>query len=192
MYVRINNNALETKQYVKINTQPKNVLNVYTKTGPIYKYSYDVSGWGNCNVTCGGGTQTRTVQCKRKSGLNTITVDDIFCNYSGLQKPNTSQICNTQACAEKCQYHLDTSTGGTGTFWKINLYDQRIEIIVWDGYILYWLEFHYSNVTFINDTTAISNGYIYMRNSYKDVRSCETSLNKGNCNFYEVCRRVAA
>ena len=47
--------------------------------------SWTVAGWGSCNKSCGGGTQSRSVTCK--SGYS--------CTGT---KPATSQACNTQMC----------------------------------------------------------------------------------------------
>lgn len=59
----------------------------------ITTYSWSTGTFGTCSLTCGGGTQTRTVQCKDNSGN---VVSESFCTTS---KPSTSQACNTQACS---------------------------------------------------------------------------------------------
>ena len=56
-------------------------------------YSWQSGSWGSCSKSCGGGTQTRSVSCKRSDGQ---TVSASYCSGS---KPATSQSCNTQACA---------------------------------------------------------------------------------------------
>lgn len=55
-------------------------------------YSWTTSAYGSCSLTCGGGTQSRTVQCKRHDG--TVVAE----SYCGGIKPAVSQSCNTQAC----------------------------------------------------------------------------------------------
>lgn len=60
---------------------------------PNYTFSWDVGTYGTCSKTCGGGTQTRPVVCKRSDG---ITVEDLYC--VAIPKPATQQACNTQSC----------------------------------------------------------------------------------------------
>ncbi|XRB04552.1 TNFR-Cys domain-containing protein [Pycnococcus provasolii] len=60
---------------------------------PPVTYSYTTGSWSSCSASCGGGTQTRSVACKRSDGQS---VSDSYCSES---LPSTSQSCNTQACA---------------------------------------------------------------------------------------------
>ncbi|MCF7815915.1 MAG: hypothetical protein K9M10_02900 [Candidatus Pacebacteria bacterium] len=55
-------------------------------------YSWVSSSWGACSLSCGSGTQNRTVSCQRDDGL---VVDDSSCLGA---KPALSQSCNTQSC----------------------------------------------------------------------------------------------
>eukprot|EP00958_Prasinococcus_capsulatus_P023825 scaffold3619_cov328-Prasinococcus_capsulatus_cf.AAC.12 len=55
-------------------------------------YEWDEGSWGTCSETCGGGNQSRTVQCMSSLG---VAVSDSEC---GETKPASSQSCNTQAC----------------------------------------------------------------------------------------------
>jgi hypothetical protein len=62
-------------------------------------YSWEELGdWGTCSRTCGIGTQTETVRCKRSDGkINGVT--DIQCTNDGQgTKPSDNQLCNTQPC----------------------------------------------------------------------------------------------
>lgn len=57
-----------------------------------YTYSWDEGTWDACDATCGGGNQTRTVQCLRNDGQ---VADESACSET---KPDTTQQCNTQEC----------------------------------------------------------------------------------------------
>ena len=57
-----------------------------------YAYAWVSAEWNACSLSCGGGTQTRSVVCQRN---DQTTVADSFCTGT---KPITTQSCNTQAC----------------------------------------------------------------------------------------------
>ena len=63
-----------------------------------YKYVV-TSDWSRCSNDCGGGTQTRTVECQSSSGNS---VADSFCTDV---KPVTSLDCNIQPCI--CSEDID-------------------------------------------------------------------------------------
>ena len=67
-------------------------------TQPCYTYSWYYSSWSTCSVSCGGGTQTRTVYCKRNDGTNMGATCDVYLGCECSTKPSTSQSCNTQDC----------------------------------------------------------------------------------------------
>lgn len=71
---------------------PKPAMSQSCNTHPCYTYSWSTDSWGSCSRPCGGGTQYRTVTCRRNDGQ---TVSDSYC---GGGKPSTSQYCNNGTC----------------------------------------------------------------------------------------------
>jgi thrombospondin motif-containing protein 9 len=61
--------------------------------------------YGTCSTNCGGGTQTRPLQCIDNGGT---VVPNSNCN--GQAQPATQQACSTQACPVDWQI-------GTWTTW---------------------------------------------------------------------------
>ena len=87
-------------------TDPKPVVACNTQACPInYTYSWEVGTWGVCSKTCGGGTRTRSVICKRSDGQ---TVADVYCN--GQSQPASQETCNTQVCPETGVQKTTTKT----------------------------------------------------------------------------------
>ncbi len=103
LHVKVGTKWYNSKAWIKVSGAWKNVLNIYTKVSGAWKklwtYSWDTSDtWSSCSKTCGSGTQTRAVPCKRSDG---ITVTDAFCTaYGAGTKPATSKACNTQECTD--------------------------------------------------------------------------------------------
>lgn len=100
----------KTRPQVRVLGTFRQVHNVFVRVDgrwrPAWSYSWDVGGWGGCSVSCGGGTQTRTVRCLRSDG---VEMPDTFCSQLGA-KPATSQSCNTQPCYT---YRWATDTWGS-------------------------------------------------------------------------------
>ncbi|MEF2175075.1 MAG: thrombospondin type-1 domain-containing protein [Candidatus Absconditabacteria bacterium] len=89
-----------------------NCLEGYTIQGGVCSKNERLSGtWGVCSESCGGGTQTRQVECKTTGGT---TLTDADCIET---KPTTSQTCNTQSCVT---YSWDATSWGTcsGGTWS--------------------------------------------------------------------------
>ncbi len=70
------------------------------------------SAWGACSETCGGGIQSRAVECRDENG---VPVDESEC---GGIKPDATQACNTDACITggSCVTEITSivNTDGTG------------------------------------------------------------------------------
>eukprot|EP01006_Ploeotia_vitrea_P034698 TRINITY_DN65790_c14_g1_i2.p1 TRINITY_DN65790_c14_g1~~TRINITY_DN65790_c14_g1_i2.p1 ORF type:complete len:1985 (+),score=893.63 TRINITY_DN65790_c14_g1_i2:504-5957(+) len=94
---------------------PKPATSRSCNQGACPTYSWSSGEWSSCSVACGGGTQTRTVECKSSTGP---VVDDSYCSGAGT-KPATSQSCNTAACEtynwEELQWGPCSKTCGDGT-----------------------------------------------------------------------------
>jgi hypothetical protein len=97
---------------------------IYAGRGPMFglRYTYAThsassfvwkpEAFGHCNVTCGGGVQTRKVTC-RCSGTLEMTMDQ---NCVHIVKPPTSRSCNTFECPywKSGQWSSCSATCGNG------------------------------------------------------------------------------
>jgi len=63
-------------------------------TQPCVTYQWVARAWGPCTRSCGGGSQTRVVDCV--SSLGAVS-DDRYCESTGPM-PTTMQTCGTNAC----------------------------------------------------------------------------------------------
>ena len=87
------------------NTQPSSIQSC--NTNPCPTYSWSTSPWGPCSVTCGGGTQSRTVNCIDENGN---IVAGSLCDPN--TQPASSQNCTGTQGAQS--YYLDSDSDGYG------------------------------------------------------------------------------
>ena len=63
---------------------------------PVCEYEWVTGAYTDCSAPCGGGVQTRTVQC---IDCNGVVVADGFCTTT---EPATQQLCNEHPCPVDC------------------------------------------------------------------------------------------
>lgn len=79
--------------YCSATPKPPTTRTCNTHTCPLtYTYAWEPGSWSTCSKTCGDGTQTRTVTCKRNDGQY---VAESFCTGT---KPATQQTCKIKDC----------------------------------------------------------------------------------------------
>lgn len=72
-------------------------------------FAWQTGAWSSCSVSCGGGTQTRSVWCEQTGGTK---VDDALCPSPA---PAKSRQCNTQpCCTPSCAPHDACGDDGCG------------------------------------------------------------------------------
>lgn len=105
--------------HVKVGGAWVRPLHIHVKQGgawkPLWSYAWQTGTWSACSASCGGGTQTRDVTCRRSDG---VYLPDAYC--AGITKPATSTACNTQACYTYIWNYPDNwtacpTTCGTGS-----------------------------------------------------------------------------
>ncbi|XP_031165550.1 papilin isoform X2 [Sander lucioperca] len=64
-----------------------------------YLFSWKTGEWNTCSVTCGGGSQVRSVQCVSHDAAGPRVVEDAIC-AAYAEAPPSLQTCNMQQCAE--------------------------------------------------------------------------------------------
>ncbi len=75
-------------------TKPPTNRTCNTQNCPVvYSYLWEPQPWSVCSKTCGGGTQSRSLACRRNDGAYVSTT---YCNAAN--KPEATRACNTQTC----------------------------------------------------------------------------------------------
>ena len=72
---------------------PKPLVSQSCDAGPCHTYQWIAGDWGACSAPCGGGTQSRTVNCVDENGN---IVAGSLCDPN--TKPSISQLCNVDSC----------------------------------------------------------------------------------------------
>lgn len=94
VYCRRSDNGIVADSFCNSSTKPPTTKSCNTNPCPQeYTYAWTTGAWGTCSKDCGGGLQTRSVQCRRNDGEY---VAETYCNAA--TKPATQQSCNTQSC----------------------------------------------------------------------------------------------
>ncbi|KAK6306826.1 hypothetical protein J4Q44_G00219740 [Coregonus suidteri] len=71
---------------------------VWTPSESPRTYSWTTGEWNVCSVSCGGGSQVRSVQCVSHDSSGPRVVEDAVCAAYALVPP-ALQTCNMQECA---------------------------------------------------------------------------------------------
>lgn len=179
IYKKINNTWVKANTaYTKVSGTWKEIKNLYKKINgvwtPVWTFTYALGAWGTCTVTCGGGTQTRTVICTRNDG---VQFSDDFC--AGLTKPPTSQACNTQACSNKeCRYTANNPSVVQYYWTVVPAFDWAV--LSWNGKYVPepWGQHPAATVTIVDG------GYLYTRGAF--VSSYQSDF--GTVYHYTICR----
>ena len=155
---------------------------------PAPKPAYTTGDWGECSVSCGGGTQTRAVSCSGNNGC------------SGTQ-PSSSRSCNTAACT--CEPNCKTVNvdNTTNAIWEVktnsNFYGNlNLSANVGDGILFKYstnhdvyklaTKWHYDTCNF-EDAIALGgasdgsgSGYEYTVGGADDKRRIYFACSKGS------------
>lgn len=130
-------NELEINQ---IQGNSGNVLFVLGDTSGSFspiEYSWQTSSWSSCSASCGGGVQSRTVNC-----INSQTNEIVSDNFCSEPKPVFSQNCNTQSCSSGVSYSwqigswgsCSASCGGGTQFRSVNCRNDQTGAVVSDSF----------------------------------------------------------
>ncbi|XP_033633733.1 ADAMTS-like protein 1 [Asterias rubens] len=98
------------------------IANEERKGPSLYGVRWLIGNWSTCSVTCGGGIQTRSVDCLRTSIVGrTRPNPDRQCSDQGLGLPDRQTACNIHSCQphwvpgpwQECNEQCSDAFGGT-------------------------------------------------------------------------------
>ena len=211
LVVKISNAFKYVKQsYVKVSSNWKAVQNIYVNVNgtwkPLYTYSWKTGSWSECSAECGGGTQTRTVKCQRShatnKNLDVQAVSDSFCSKAGVTKPNTSQACNTQTCADCRMIYINYTSGKdcpsndfTQNIWWTTTMNLNRSTGVWSFSVhdREWPGQYFTRYSYIeSDLSFTYGGYLYTRGQYHGYCYQAYAQDHGSIrnDVYYLCREA--
>ncbi|GMH42184.1 hypothetical protein BSKO_10103 [Bryopsis sp. KO-2023] len=77
---------------------PESITERECNTAPCEAFRFDIDPWNECSKECGGGVQSRRVECV--SSLRTAVQDDTMCILANLTRPSSQQDCNVFGCPD--------------------------------------------------------------------------------------------
>lgn len=122
-------------------------------------YTWVVSEWGQCNVSCGVGIETRNVTCQGNISGDYVAVDDNFCPD---EQAHTVRTCN-----RACQYEWDYGE------WR------SCDSVCGEG----WMKREVWCVSGMEEKVTVSSSLCLENNKPKDQVTCQSSA--GNCSDYQ-------
>lgn len=94
----LNSSTLEEAPMEACGELSELVTELECNTAPCEAFRFDISNWTDCSQECGGGFQSRRVECV--SATTRSVQNDTTCLAANLTRPNDEQSCNVGRCPE--------------------------------------------------------------------------------------------